>query len=105
MSSLAFLLMDLHISTYSTRRFIGALVGDDVLDSSGFLIALATLDALCCIMSVMVSLMVSMSYSSYSVSNWFLNSSWSSIILYPICVASPLGGLFFDPEILSTPCT
>ena len=104
MSSLAFVLMVLHISAYSIcclsspfsisyRRFIiRARVGDDILDFSGLLIALATLDALCWIMSVTVSLMVSMSSSSYSVSNWFLNSSWNSIF-DPICVACTLGGL------------
>ena len=58
------------------RRFvIRARVGNDILDFRGLLIALATLDALCWIMSVMVSLMVSMPSSSCSVSNRFLNSS------------------------------
>ena len=69
MSSLAFFLMVLPISAYSIRcsssplstiyfRFvIKARVGDDILDFCGLLIALATLDALCWIMSVMVSLM------------------------------------------------
>ena len=41
---------------------------------------------------MMVSLMVSMSSSSYSVSNRFLNSSWNSIFFDPISVASTLGG-------------
>ena len=57
MSSLAFFLMVLHISAYSircllssfpaiSRRFvIRALVGEDILDFFGLLIALATLDA------------------------------------------------------------
>ena len=70
MFSLAFALMVLHISTYSIRclsspfstiprRFIArARVGDDILDFSGWLIILATHDALCWIMYVMVSLMV-----------------------------------------------
>ena len=105
MYSLAFCLMVLHISAYSilclsspfstmSRCFvIRAHVGDDILDSSGLLIALATLGVLCWIMSVVVSLMVSMSSSSCSVSNRFLNSSWNSIFLDPICVASTLGGL------------
>ena len=55
MSSLAFLLMVLNMSAYSirclssfptiSRRFIiRALVGDDILDFSGVLIALTTLD-------------------------------------------------------------
>ena len=76
MSSVPFLLMVLHISAYSirclSRRFvIRTRFGDDNLDLSGLLIALATIDALCWIMYVMVSLMVSMSSSSCSVSNRF----------------------------------
>ena len=79
--------MVLHISAYCirclsspfptiSRRFvIRARVVDDILDSCGLLIALATLDPLCRIAYVMVSLMVSMPSSSYSVSNRFLNSS------------------------------
>ena len=59
MSSLAFILMVLHISAYSircllspfpaiSRRFvIRARVGVDILDLCGLLIALATPDALC----------------------------------------------------------
>ena len=85
MSSLAFFLMVLHISAYSircllspfsaiSRRFvIRARVGDDILDLCGLLIALDTLDALCWITPVMVSLIMSMSSSS-CVSNRFLNS-------------------------------
>ena len=81
--------MVLHISVYSirclfspfsaiSRRFvIRARVGDDTLDLCGLLIALASLNALCWIMSEMVSLKVSMSSSSCSVSNRFLNSSWN----------------------------
>ena len=65
-----------------------AIVGDDILDFSGLLIALATLGVLCWIMSVMVSLMVSMSSSSCNVSNRFLNSSWNSMFFDPICLAS-----------------
>ena len=80
MSSFAFVLMVLHISAYSTRylslpfstisrRFgIRARVSDNRLDFSGLLIALTTLDALCWIKSVMVSLMVSMSSIARSVS-------------------------------------
>ena len=76
MSSLALFFMVFHMSTYSirclsspfsiiSRRFvIRTRVGDDILDFSGLLIALATLDAPCWIMSVMVSHMVSM-LSSY----------------------------------------
>ena len=104
MSSLAFLLTVLHISAYSmgclstpfsnSSRFVTrARVGDDILYFSGFYIAVATLDALCRIMSVIVSLMVSMSCSSCSVSNRFRNSSWNSIFVDTICAASTLGGL------------
>ena len=68
MSSLGFCLMVLHISAYSIRclsspfstiflRFIvRTRVGDDFNDFSDLLITLATLEALCCIMFVMVSL-------------------------------------------------
>ena len=112
MSSLAFFLKVLHISAYSirclssafpniSRRFvIRAFVGDDILDFSGMLIVLATLDALCLIMYVMVSLMVSL--SSCSVSNRFLNSSWNSISFHPMCAASTLGGLLVIKLFLST---
>ena len=105
MSSLVFFLIDLHISAYSircllspfpaiSRRFVTrARVGDGTLDICGLLFALATIDALCWIISVMVSLMVSMSSSSYSVSNRFLSSSWNSIFFDPIRVASTIGGL------------
>ena len=76
-----------------SRRFVfRARVGDDTFDFSGLLFALATLDALCWIMSVMVS-MVSIPSSPYSVSNRFLNSSWNSIFCDPIRVASSLDGL------------
>ena len=83
----------------SSRFAIRARVGDDIIDFSGLLIALATLDALCWIMYVIVSFKVSMQSSSFSVTNRFLYSK--SIFLYPICVASSLGGLLV---ILST-CT
>ena len=91
MSSLAFFLMVLHISAYSirfllspfsaiSRRFvIRARVGDNIVDFSGLLVALATVDALCWITSVVVSLMVSTSFSSNGVSNRFLSSSWNFI--------------------------
>ena len=104
----------LHISAYSihclsspfstiSRRFvIRARVGDDILDFRGLLTAVATFDALCWIMSVMVSLMVSMSSSSCSVSNRFLNSSWNSIFFDPICAVSTLGGLLVITFFLST---
>ena len=97
--------MVLHISAYpirclsspfftTSRRFgIRARVGDDILDFSDLLIALATLDALCWIMCVMVSLMVSLSSNSCSDTNRFLNLSWNSIFFDPICVASTLGAL------------
>ena len=77
--------------TISRCFVIWARVGDDILDYIGLLIALATLDAQCWIMSVMVSLMVSMSSSYCSVSNRFLNLSWNSVFFDPICVASTLG--------------
>ena len=104
MSSLAFFLMVLHISTYSncclsssfstiSRRFVMRVrVDDAILDISGLLIALATLDALCLILSVVVSLMVSMSSSSCNLSNRFLNSSWNLIFFDPIYVSSTPGG-------------
>ena len=78
MSSHAFFWIVLHISAYSIRclsspfsaishRFaIRARLGDANLDFFGLLIALATRDALCWIMYVMVSLMVSISSSSSS---------------------------------------
>ena len=58
----------------SRRFFVRARVGDDILNFSGLLIALATLATLCLIISVMVSLMVAMS-SSTCVFNRFLNSN------------------------------
>ena len=106
--------MVLHISAYSirclsstspiiSRRFvIRAIDGDDYLDFSGLLIDLATLEVLCWIMSVVVSLMVSISSSSCSVSNRFLNSSWNSIFFDPICLASTLGGLLVINVFIST---
>ena len=99
MSSLAFFLTVVHISACSIRCLLSpfpviprcfiikAQVGDDIPTFSGLLIALATLDALSWIMYLMVSRMVSMSSSSCSVSNPFLNSSWNSISFDPICVA------------------
>ena len=113
-SSLAFFLMVLHISAYpirclsspfftTSRRFgIRARVGDDILDFSDLLIALATLDALCWIMCVMVSLMVSLSSNSCSDTNRFLNLSWNSIFFDPICVASTLGALLIISFFIST---
>ena len=105
MSSLAFVLMALHISAYCiryllslfpaiSRRFVmRARVGDDILDLCGLLIVLANLGALFCwIMTVMVSFMVSISSSCFCVSNQFLNSSWKSVCFDPILVASTLGG-------------
>ena len=64
------------------RRFVNrARVGDEILDLCRLLIALAILDALCWIIYVMDSLMVSISSSYCSVSNRFLNSSWNSTSL------------------------
>ena len=83
------------VSTISHRFVITACVGDDILDFCGLLIALATLDALCWIIYVMVSLMVLMSSSSCSVSNRFFSSSWNSIFFDPIRVASR----FFFPRL------
>ena len=79
------------VSTISHRFVIRARVGDDILNFSGLLIAIATLDARYWIMSVVVSLMVSMSSSSCSVSNRFLNSNSNLIFFDPIRVASTLG--------------
>ena len=62
------------IYTISRRFVTRTRVGDDILDFSSLLIALATLDAFCSIMYVMVSFMVSMSSCSCSVLNWFLSS-------------------------------
>ena len=89
--------MDLRISAYfigclsspystSSRRFaIRARVGNDILYFTGLLIALATLDALCWIMSVMISLIVSMPSCSCSFSNRFLKSSLNSIFCEIMC--------------------
>ena len=78
-----------------SRRFVfKARVGDDFSD---LLIALATLDAPCWIMFLMVSPIVSMSSTSCGVSNCFLNSNWNSIFVYPNYVASTLGGYHFCP--------
>ena len=93
MSSFAFVLMFLYISAFSIRcllspfsaifrRFvITARFGDAILDFCGLLLSLATPDAVCWIMSVMISLMVSMSSISCSVSNRFLNSTWNSVFV------------------------
>ena len=62
-------------------------------DCSGFLIALVTLDALCLIMSVMVSLKVSMSSSSCSVSNWFQNCTWYFTLFGRIYAASTMSNI------------
>ena len=116
-SSIAFFLMVLHISAYCicclsspfptiSRRFVNrARVGDDIIYFSGLLIVLATLDALCWIMSLMVSLMVSMPSSSCRVTNRFLNSRWNSIFFDPIYLASTLGGLLVINVFLSTSTT
>ena len=74
----------------SHRFIIRARLSDDILDFSGLLTALATADALCWIMHVMVSLTVSMLYSISSVSNQFLNPSWNTIFFDRICLASTL---------------
>ena len=101
MSSLAFVLMVLHISAYfircllspfpaiSRRVVIRARVGDDILDICGLLIALATPDA-------------SMSSSYCSVPNRLLNSSWNSTFFDHIRVASTLFGLLVISFFLST---
>ena len=87
-SSLAFFLMVLHVSAYSIRC-----LSSPILTVSRHF-TIMTLDALCWIMSVLVSLMVSMSSSFFSVSNRFLNSSWNSTFFDPSWVTSSLGGLF-----------
>ena len=98
MFSLAFFLV-LHISVYSIRCLLSPFpaissrfvirdrVGADILDLCGIVIALATLNALCWNMSVIFSLMVSMSSSSCSVSNRFLNSidRYVSDNMWPVC--------------------
>ena len=115
MFSLAFFLKVLHISAYPSRclllpfstishRFIITVcVGDDI-DVSGLLIAIGTLDVLSWVLSVMVSLVVSI-YSSYCVSNQFLNSSWNLIFFYPICTISTVDGhqLFSFPPLRPVP--
>ena len=61
---------------FISRRFaIRARVGDNILEFSGLVIALVTLYALCWIMSVRVSLIVSVSSSSCSVMSRFLSSN------------------------------
>ena len=78
--------MVLHISAYSSRRFATrARVSDDILDFSVLLIG--SLDALCWIVSVMISLMMS---TYCSVSNRFRNSSvmWNVIFDTTCAVAS-----------------
>ena len=76
------------------RRFvIRARVGDDILDFSGSLIALATLGALCWIMSVTVSLMLSMLSNCYSFLKRLLYSSWNLIFFDHIRVTSTIDGL------------
>ena len=112
MSSFAFFLMVLYISAFSIflslpfptiyRRFVVRThVGDAIIDLSGLVIVLATLDALCWIMSVMVSMMVSMSSSS-CVSIRFLNSSWNYIFFFHICVVPTRGVLLVISFFLST---
>ena len=106
MSSLALCLMVLHISAYSIRCFLSpfpaiyrpffirARVVDDILDWCGFLIALASIDALYWIMSV----------SSCSVSIRFFNSRWNSIFFYSIRMTSTFGGVLVINLFLFT-CT
>ena len=90
-------------SIISRRFIIRARVDDDILDFSGLLIGLATLDALCWIMAVMVSLMVSMSSSSCSVSRigfYIRVGIRYSLILFVrhlLLVASWLSMFFFSP--------
>ena len=107
--------MVLHISMYCiircllspfsaiSRRFlIRARVGDDILDLCGLLIALASLDAFCWVMSQMVSLKVSMSPSFCSVSSRFHNSGWNATFFDPIHVTFNVGGLLVINFVLST---
>ena len=95
MSSFAFFVMVLHISAYYirclsspfsifTRRFaIRDRTWWRYTGLQWLLIALYTFDTLCWIMPVMVSLMGSMSSSSWSVWNRFIISSWNSIFFDP----------------------
>ena len=82
MFSLPFFSMVLHISAYSIRCLLlpFSAISRRFYFSCLF-IAVATLDTLYWIMSVMVSLMVSRSSSSCSVSNQFLNSIWNPDLL------------------------
>ena len=54
---------------------------------------MVTLDALCWIVSVMVSLKVSMSSKSCNVSNWLHNSSWNLTFFDRIYAASTLNNI------------
>ena len=96
MSSLEFCLMVFHICVFSIlclsspfpiishRIVIRVRVGYDIVDCSCLLIVLATLDVVCWMTSMMVSLMVSMSSSSCSASSRFFNWSLNSIFFDPI---------------------
>ena len=87
------LLMVFHISAYYircllsqfctiSRRFVfTARDGDDSLNFSGLLVALATLDVPCWNMSVIVSLMLSMSSGSCSVSNLLTLFEWHLLLV------------------------
>ena len=99
----AFLLLVLHISAFTVRCVSSPFptVPDDMLNFSGFSVALVTLVVHWWIMPVMPSLMVLMSFSYSSISVPFCNSSSNSII-DPICVVYILDGLlvtsfFFPP--------
>ncbi|KAK2173822.1 hypothetical protein NP493_848g03070 [Ridgeia piscesae] len=107
MSSLAFFFMVLHITLFGVYR---RCFPPFLVVSSSELVTLSLMCEACWFpqpllarfICVMVSLMVSMSSSSCSVSNPFLNSSWNSIFFYPICAAFTLGGLFVVHCFLST---
>ena len=90
------------ISSMYRRFVIRTRVSDNILDLYGLLIALATLDALYLIMSVMVSLVVLMSSTSCSASTRLVNSSCNSIFFDPVRVISTVGGLVAIICFLST---
>ena len=106
MSSLAFFFVVLHIYAYFirclsspfsifTRRFaIRDRAWWRFAEFHWLLIVLYSLDTFRCIMPMVVSLMLSMSSSYWSVWNRLIISSWNSIFFGSICAASTLGGLF-----------
>ena len=101
-SSFAFFVMVLHISTYymwslgvlfsiiSLRFFVRALVGDDMFGFFCFLVCFAMLNALCWIISVMFLFRLSMPSCSSSAEKLFFSSSWNVFYFVPIIWVSTL---------------